>query len=168
MVYVIHVKLVIMCAQTWRMKMKLNELFTNIGLQGTYEEEDYDRKKGKYIKTGVVKVRVPSCHSGDRKMLGNHMDDELPFFVKFGPFAIFALRIPIAERYSFFIANSIGFSSYECSRYGADAYGQKRFNKIKDRLMHPSPFESHESDDFAVFSTLKAIDHGNDSDDDDD
>jgi hypothetical protein len=137
--------------------MKLKELFNEIGISTQEREGVYDQKKGVYKYTGVIKDRVPSCHSGDRKMLANHMDDELPFFTKLGPFSLFALRIPTADRYSFFIANSIGFASYECSRYGADSYGLARFNNIKDKLMHPSPFQSFENDDFKIFTTLKEI-----------
>lgn len=141
--------------------MKLKELFVDIGLQIEREEEEYNMTKRMYVPTGKIVPRVPSCHSSDRKMIANHMDDELPFYAKLGPITVFAIKIPTAERYTMFVADSIGFSSYEISRYRVSPWGREKFAKIKDKLMHPAPSASFESDEFKIFGTLQEINRGN-------
>jgi hypothetical protein len=133
--------------------MKLKELFVDIGLRDTEEDWQWDAKKQQHVSKGL-KTRVPSCHSRDKRMVYNHMDDEVPFYVKLGPIAIFAVRIPTAERYALFIANSIGFAPYEVSRYSVSS---ETFDKIKVKLMQPTPFAAHENDDFKIFTTIKEI-----------
>ena len=137
--------------------MKLIELFKEIGIATEKEETYYDRTKYTTVGTGKIVTRTPTCHSKDRTMIKNHMNDELPFYVKLGPIAVFAVRIPTSDRYSYFIADSIGFKNYEVSRYSISSYGQEEFNKIKDKLMAPATFGSFETDEFKIFTTLKTI-----------
>lgn len=144
--------------------MKLIELFKDIGLKTEREEQVYDPVQRIYKSSGVIVPRIPSCHSGDKKMIANHMYDELPFYAKLGPIAVFAIKIPTSDRYAYFVADSIGFSSYEISRYRMTSWGQEKFTKIKEKLMHPAPTEAFECDEFKIFTTLKEIDRGNQED----
>lgn len=137
--------------------MKLKDLLQSVGLRMEMEEERWNNSTHQYEKTGHMLPRVPSCHSKDKSIIRNHLEDELPFYVQLGPIAIFALRIPTAERYAYFIANSIGFAAYEISRYSIRYGEDQRFELIKKKLMEPANFSAHETEEFKLFHTLKDI-----------
>jgi hypothetical protein len=82
------------------------------------------------------------------------MKDELPMFIKFGPVALFAIKIPTPERFAVFMAQSLGGYQYQIQRY---SHNKEKFNQIRAMLEGPKPFEMHTSDEYKMFETLELM-----------
>ena len=136
--------------------MKLKELLLTIGVPVTYTKGQWDNVSNKYIYYEMEGVN--SVHSHDKRMINNHLEDELPYYIRLGPIAIFAIQIPTADKYAFFSANSIGMSDYMICRYSD--YNKNKFENLKAQLSQEHAYSNHESEQFQIFAVLTAIDKG--------
>ena len=134
--------------------MKLKELLKLVGVQTTQPKwgNVYENGRNDWKMTGMVPG--VSAHSADARMIINHMDDELHMYIRFGPIALFALRIPTTERYTFFIATTLSQGQYQINRY---KWNKEVFDSMREMLEGPKPFEQHTTDEFRIFETLKLM-----------
>jgi len=139
-----------------RILMKLKELLSSVGVALQQNVYRYDHAQG-MVPTGETKVTV-SAHSASKKMILNHLEDEVPMYVRLGPIAIFAIQIPTPARYAFFSANSIGLSNYQVERY--NGWNKDRFKSIKEKISGEATQAAFEDEKFTMWSVLDQIDGG--------